>query len=69
MVLCDAVVELMSKLQRPYQFRVTVLGRPPFETKRIYEFLDMEPKAAAQRAMKLFETEMLHPSSILLATL
>ncbi len=66
-VLCRAVVELVSRVQRPFLFRVTVVGQPPHAQKRIYELPALDDKDAAQTCMKRFEREMLHPSSILLA--
>jgi hypothetical protein len=66
-VLMRAVVELVSRVQRPFMFRVTVVGQPPHAVKRVYELPALDDKDAAQTCMKRFEREMLHPSSILLA--
>ena len=60
-VLCNAIVELISKFQRPYLFRVTVQGLPPHHKWRIYELSAENEELASQRAMDIFCREMSSP--------
>lgn len=63
-VLCHAVVDLISRRQRPYLFRVTVLGKPPHAFRRIYDIAAKSDDAAAHKGMDLFVKEFSHPLSI-----
>jgi hypothetical protein len=60
-VLCHAVVELLSRVQRPYLFKVTVQGLPPHEKWRKYEVTAQNEELAADLAMKYFVDEMSRP--------
>lgn len=64
-VLCGAVVDLISRRQRPYLFRVTVTGQPPHAVRRIYDIAAHDDNGAAQKGLDLFVHEMSHPLSIL----
>jgi hypothetical protein len=65
-VLCDATVELISRRQRPYLFRVTVTGLPPHVTTRIYDIAAVSDDAAAHKGIDLFVKEMSRPLRLLL---
>jgi hypothetical protein len=56
-VLCDAVVDLISKVQRPYLFKVTVTGLPPHVATRIYEISAKRDDLAAMKGLSLFVKE------------
>ncbi len=64
-VLCDAVVDLLSRVQRPYLFRVTVTGLPPHAVTRVYEIAAKSDNIAAMSGIERFVKEMSHPLSIL----
>ena len=67
-VLCDATVDLISKLQRPYLFRVTVTGLPPHAHVRIYDIPAKNDDTAAMRGIREFVTEMENPVLTLFPT-
>lgn len=64
-VLCDATVDLISRLQRPWLFRVTVVGKPPHMAKRVYEIAAKDDNTAAMTGIDLFVKEFSHPLRIL----
>lgn len=60
---CNAIVDLVSRFQRPFVFQVTVTGLPPHAWSRVYTIrvdkgglLDAE-EAAANKGMELFIAE------------
>ena len=57
-VLCDAVVDLISRVQRPYLFRVTVTGLPPHVATRVYHISAKNDNSAAMKGLSLFVKEM-----------
>lgn len=59
-VLCDAIVDLISKVQRPWLFRVTVTGLPPHVATRIYEISANTDDRAAMKGIQLFVKEFEH---------
>jgi len=61
-VLADAVVDLISKAQRPYLFEVTVTGLPPHVATRVYEISAKSDDLAAMKGISLFVKEMEHPA-------
>jgi hypothetical protein len=63
-VYCQCVVDLISRRQRPYLFRVTVWGQPPHTVRRIYDIAAKDDNTAAQKGIDLFVKEMSHPLSI-----
>lgn len=63
-VLCQAVVDLVSKVERPFRFKVTVTGKPPHAVTRIYEIKSFSDNQAAMEGIKKFEREMSTPSCI-----
>lgn len=65
LVLCDAIVDLISLVQRPYLFRVTVIGKPPHVARRVYEIAAKSDKDAAMLGIDLFVKEFSHPLRIL----
>jgi hypothetical protein len=56
-VLADATVELVSKVIRPYVFRVTVTGLPPHAHTRQYQISAPSDDSAAMKGLQLFEAE------------
>jgi predicted DCC family thiol-disulfide oxidoreductase YuxK len=56
-VLCDAIVDLISRIQRPYLFKVTVTGLPPHVATRIYEINANTDDRAAMKGIQLFVKE------------
>jgi len=64
-VRCKAIVELISRFQRPYLFRVTVKGEPPHAQYRVYKIAGWTDDVVAREGLKRFEREMLHPMHIL----
>ncbi len=64
-VLCDAVVDLVSRVQRPYLFRVTVTGLPPHAVTRVYEISAKDDNMAAMAGIRQFVNEMSRPLAIL----
>jgi predicted DCC family thiol-disulfide oxidoreductase YuxK len=65
-VLCDATVDLISKVQRPWLFRVTVKGLPPHLHTRVYDIAARDDNTAALTAMDRFVKEMSWIPEILL---
>jgi len=63
-VLCQCTMQLISRRQRPYLFRVTVWGQPPHAVTRIYDIAGVSEDAVAQVAIDHFVKEMSHPLSI-----
>jgi hypothetical protein len=63
-VLCSCVMDLISKLQRPYLWRVKVTGQPPHAVVRTYDIAGNDQNAVAQTAIDRFVKEMAHPLSI-----
>jgi hypothetical protein len=59
---CQAVVDLISRVQRPYLFYVQVHGQPPYRTVRRYEIQANSDREAAQAGMARFCQEMTHPA-------
>jgi len=64
-VRCQCTVDLISRRQRPYRFRVKVWGEPPHEFTRIYEITAISEERAADRGLRMFEAEMSRPLAIL----
>lgn len=60
-VYCSCVVDLISKVQRPYLFRATVIGKPPHAYQRVYDIAAWSDDAAAHLALEVFEREMADP--------
>lgn len=56
-VLCDAIVDLISRVQRPYLFRVTVTGLPPHTATRVYTIASNDDNGAAMKGIQLFVKE------------
>jgi hypothetical protein len=64
-VLCQCTMDLISKRQRPYLFRVKVWGQPPHAETRIYDISGVDENSVANLAMRQFEKEMSRPLAIL----
>jgi hypothetical protein len=64
MVLADATVDLISKVYRPWLFRVTVTGKPPYSTTRVYEIHGKSDSDAALAGIDRFVREMSAPLPI-----
>ncbi len=56
-VLADAIVDLISKKQRPYLFRVTVTGLPPHLYVRTYDIAAKSDSIAAMKGIQRFVDE------------
>jgi hypothetical protein len=67
-VLCDATVDLISKLQRPYLFKVTVTGLPPHAYTRVYEIAARNDDTAAMTGIRQFVKEMESPALAIFKT-
>ena len=65
LVLCNATVDLLSRVQRPFLWKVTVTGVAPYGHVRVYEFNAASDTIAAFLGIKQFEKDMLHPLHIL----
>jgi hypothetical protein len=63
-VRCDAVVDLISRVQRPFLWKVTVTGQPPHAITRIYEVVAKTDDIAARTGIANFMKEMTHPLHI-----
>lgn len=63
-VLCSCVLDLISRVQRPYHWRVTVTGQPPHAVVRKYDIAGNDQNAVAQLAIDRFVHEMSSPLSI-----
>jgi hypothetical protein len=57
-VLCSCTMDLVSRVQRPFVFVVTVTGEPPHAFTRKYEIAAYSDDAAAQCAIDTFVKEM-----------
>ena len=51
---CKATVDLLSKVMRPYLFRVTVTGEPPHPWRQEYTIVADSDASAAIKGMELF---------------
>ena len=60
-VYCQCIVDLISRHQRPYLFKVTVWGQPPHTMRRVYEIAATTEDLAAQSGINQFIKEMSHP--------
>lgn len=67
LVLADATVDLISRVQRPWLFRVTVTGKPPHAQTRSYTIAAESDNSAAFKGLELFQRDMSHPFAILSA--
>lgn len=54
---CQATVDLISRVMRPYLFRVTVCGLPPHAHTRKYTISAETDDSAAIKGMELFVEE------------
>jgi hypothetical protein len=57
-VRAQALVDLLSTVQRPFLWSVLVWGEPPFAHRRRYEICAPTEKEAAQSGLHRFEFEM-----------
>ena len=64
-VLCDATVELVSRVLRPFLWKVTVIGLPPHSVTRVYEIAAKSDNVAAMTGIEKFVKEMSRPLAIL----
>jgi hypothetical protein len=65
MPMCEATVELISRVQRPYLFKVTVTGKPPHNWTRVYEIAASSDTIAAMAGLDKFVKEANHPLAVL----
>ena len=54
---CQATVDLLSAVMRPYLFRVTVIGEYPHAHRRVYSISADTDNSAALKGMELFVDE------------
>jgi hypothetical protein len=66
-VLWNATVELMSAVERPFRFQVTVIGQPPHARRRVYEVRSFSDTQAAMLGGQRFEREMSSPLQLVIA--
>ena len=59
---CTATVKLLSRVFRPYLFRVTVIGEFPHEGTRQYTVAAPDDDAAAMAGMRQWVKEMSSPA-------
>ena len=52
-----ATVDLLSKVMRPWLFRVTVTGEPPHAHTRVYPIAAPDDNSAAVKGLELFVLE------------
>ena len=63
-VRCNAIVDLISRVQRPFLWKVTVTGIPPHSHRRVYEITAKTDTLAAMAGMNRFMKEMSSPLHI-----
>jgi hypothetical protein len=68
-VLCNATVDLISRVQRPFLWKVTVTGVPPHATTRVYEISASSDNRAAMRGIDRFVRDMSRPMRIITSLL
>jgi hypothetical protein len=54
---CSCTVDLISKVMRPWLFRVTVTGEPPHAFVRVYPIAAPDDDSAAMKGLELFCAE------------
>jgi hypothetical protein len=64
-VRCQAVVDLLSKVERPWKFKVTVTGMPPHAVQRVYEISSFSDNQAAMLGIERFVKEFSLPTPVL----
>lgn len=60
-VLASAIVDLITRVQRPYLWRVTVTGLPPHNVTRVYEIQAKDDNTAAHLGIDIFVKAMQSP--------
>ena len=58
---CEAIVDLISRAQRPYLFRVTVQGHFPHNWRHIYTVAADSDDSAAMKGIELFVKSCINP--------
>lgn len=53
----DVTVDLVSRVMRPYLFRVTAIGKPPHAHRRVYTVRANDDDGAAMKGIELFVKE------------
>lgn len=66
-VLCNAIVDLISRVQRPYLWKVTVTGIPPHAETRVYEIAAKDDNTAAMKGIEIFVEQMSRPLHLVLS--
>lgn len=65
----QAIVDLLSRVQRPFLFLVTVFGEPPHSCVRKYHVRAPDDSSAASKGLELFVKEFTpHPLALLTGT-
>lgn len=63
---CSAIVDLVSRVQRPFLWRVTVWGQPPHAQQRVYDIPAHTDGMAARAGIDLFVEEFSRPVALVL---
>ena len=58
---CTAIVDLISRVQRPYLFRVTVSGQFPHNWRQVYTIAAESDDSAAMKGLELFVKSCMNP--------
>ena len=53
----DVTVDLLSRVMRPYLFKVTAVGQPPHAQRRVYVIRSRDEDGAAMLGIELFVKE------------
>jgi hypothetical protein len=61
-VRCHAIVDLISKVQRPFLFLVTVFGEPPHAYQVKYHITAPDPNSAAAKGLEVFVASFTSPA-------
>ncbi len=64
-VLCQATVDLITRVQRPFLWRVVVVGQPPHAYRRIYDIPAATDELAARAGIDRFVDEFSRPLAVL----
>lgn len=65
---CTAIVDLISRVFRPYLFEVTVTGEPPHSGVRKYRIAADSENSAAIKGLELYVKEWSAPGPLRLLT-
>jgi hypothetical protein len=66
-VRCQCIVDLISKVQRPFLFLVTCWGEPPHAYMEKYHITALDPGSAAAKGLEVFQARASNPAIYALA--